>query len=171
MNRRTRRIEATVAITRLVAAAWKGNAFPPSAFTVATTLDKLHRACVKVARMHLDECNGDHEKCARCAGDGKVNVGASHAVPEGFKCNACGGTGRKTDDEVKAWTTARDRTERRIERMLRDLGFAPPTLSSQDVRPTWEIDRDPRGGPLRLFANQAERENGAASVVLPVEGF
>lgn len=153
-------------MTRLVDAAWRAHspkAFPPSASTIATTLDKLHRACVKVARMHLDECNGDHEKCARCAAH------PSKLGPGG--CRACGGTGRKTDDEVKAWTLARDRTERRIERMLRDLGFMPPSLTSRADVPTWEIDRDPRGGPLRLFRNQGERANGAASVVLPVEGF
>lgn len=162
MNRRTRIAETVAVMTRLVDRGTLRNA---SAFTIATTLDKLQRACVKVGRMHEEECNGDHEKCPRCASH------PSKLGPSG--CRVCGGTGRKTDDEVKAWLLARDKAERRIERLLRDLGFLPPSDTTGNAKaPTWEIERDPRGGPLRIYEDQADRKRGnSPRVVFPVEGF
>jgi hypothetical protein len=165
MNRRTRNIEAVVLITRMIDRARVGRPnLAPSAFTIATTLDKLARASAKVARLHLDELNSDHEKCPKCAADERGD--------RMKRCAACGGTGRISDEALKEWYLARDRAERRIEKMLRDLGFLPPsdTTGRPDL-PTWEIDRDVRGGTVKLYVDQEDRKRGVVSVVFPLEGF
>jgi hypothetical protein len=167
VNRRTRSAEAVAIITRFVDAAWKArpsysDASRPSAFTIAKTLDRLQRAAVKVGRLHEAECNGDHERCAWCLADAR----------DAARCAKCGGTGRKSDDEIKEWLLARDAAERRIEKMLRaDLGFRHPAEPIKKDGPTFHIERDPRAGPVRIYADERDREQDRAAVVFPVEGF
>lgn len=165
MNRRTRIAETVAIITRMVDRTPGGRT--TSAFTIAATLDKLQRAATKIGRLHEAECNGDHERCDHCAGQGGSTVAGRFV-----DCAACHDSGRKSEDETKAWLLARDKAERRCERLLRDLGFLPPSDTTGNPKvPTWEIDRDPRVGPLRIFDDQADRKRSVARVVFPVERF
>lgn len=116
---------------------------------IAVTLAEVNRDATRLARLHLDECNGDHEKCQACEGNGARN---------GRPCSICKGTGRKTDKEIAKLISLRDRLEVKILHKLKSIGI----LAS--------IERDPRGGPVRVYTDSTYQRRDESICVLPMEG-
>lgn len=149
-----KRIDVWATLIKLTRAAdleWLSGGTRPSVTFLVTALDNVNRIARTLERMHTDECNGDHEKCQTCKGEGKGY--------KGFPCNACHGWGRRTEREIDAWYRKRDTLEARAVAILKSAGLVG------------EIERDPRGGPVRVFASEADRSRGDMPIiVLPMGG-
>lgn len=148
-------ITAVILMTRASDLGWlSGQKQRINASALATALMAADRDAKILARLHLDECNGDHEKCRACDGTGSRPTIGRQTV----NCQMCKGTGRKTAEEIDKLARKRDRLEVQIVHRLQSVGILAT------------IERDPRGGPVRLYTDDAYLRRDEPFVVLPMGG-